>query len=266
MPKLNLPVNPFKKGGEKIDLKTEIGIKLVEAPNVPIVPSTGFLQMCFNGFSYANEWVMSFFDYAWPVSWRRSSPDNEADRRTLAEQKLKEQKRTEFNQSVLRRKRTLRNNHNADVARVKTKTDICNNWGKEEIAVLQDQLEKLRAINPCPELDLTEQKIPGWDVNPGDSQFRGVKELCRSLQCSDSNQIAPVVSNFDNSNFFINQLQELESEKQSCVKENIYLSNQYRELRNSIEQKAQQMYFQRQNNNYQAIENNNYRAIESGRN
>ena len=105
-------------------------------------------------------------DTVYPYQDRDLPPVDEKDAETIREQKRQAKKR----------EATLKNNYLKDLAKVKQKNEICQNWHHDQVNTLGQKLKKDSAV--LPEIGTDYSKTPNWDVYEGQSNFRGISQLC----------------------------------------------------------------------------------------
>jgi hypothetical protein len=118
-----------------------------------------------------------------PYHWRDHEAVDPIVAQILKKQETTKKARIELSRNSERRKKLVRSNYKVDVNKAQQSNKICNNWFSEEVSNLQQKRDQLEGIVPQP--GKTYEKIPGWVVSEGDSNFRGTDSLCQQLQCSE---------------------------------------------------------------------------------
>lgn len=181
----------------KIEIKNEIkNIKTVKEPNIkdsyiktvkepttPVYEDLYLKDSLYAWLNYLDNLLRSWFEYFYPIHKRDHIALDPESRRILEEQQRLQNSRAKRDRAITDRKQKIRKNHNQDVAKVYEKKKICTNWFDEEVSHLIEKRTHIEGIVPA--LDTDYSKTPGWDVKEGESSYRGHKDLCHKLACSE---------------------------------------------------------------------------------
>lgn len=160
---------------------------------------------------------------------RDHQPLDERDKNILETQEKMRRLRKELDRQGVHREQTIRQNYEDDIARVQQKKKICTNWHDGEIDHMKDK--KKQSLGIVPEIGADYSKTPGWEVSRGETNYRGQKELCQNLQCSDTNLGSSQVGITDSF------LQHMEKEGERYWKENTRISQQLKNCEDSLKEK-----------------------------
>jgi hypothetical protein len=144
-------------------------------------PAPGWFEWLANGASTAWYQIERCYESVFPIRNSYMDAQTAQDREILRRQRLNRDLRNDLDLAKISRSATVKKNFKNDIAEVQQKVKICQNWYEGEADYLQGKRIERDAVNP--QIGTEYRKTFGWDVQLGDSDSRGQRDLCEQLRC-----------------------------------------------------------------------------------